>query len=33
MEMERESEMEMDMVSFGFPKTNWGVIFGAPKAS
>ena len=33
MEMEREREMEMDMVVFGAQKANWGVIFGAPKAS
>ena len=32
-EMERESKMEMDMVIFGALKANWGVIFGAPKAS
>ena len=33
MEMEREREMEMDMVIFGVLKANWGLIFGAPKAS
>ena len=33
MEMEKEREMEMDMVIFGALKANWGVIFGAPKAS
>ena len=33
MEMERESEMEMDMVIFAALKANWGVMFGAPKAS
>ena len=33
MEMEREKEMEMDIVIFGVLKTNWEVIFGAPKAS
>ena len=26
-------EMEMEMVIFGALKANWGVIFGAPKAS
>ena len=33
MEMEKEREMEMDMVIFGALKANWEVIFGAPKAS
>ena len=33
MKMEREREMEMDMAIFGALEANWGVIFGAPKAS
>ena len=33
MRMEMEREREMDMVIFGALKTNWEVIFGAPKAS
>ena len=33
MEREREMDMEMEMVIFGALKANWGVIFGAPKAS